>query len=84
WWGAVLALLVLVGIVGFVHFYSKFLMGQELGVSLDTVKGVVLFVTGITVYGFLIRVVSRLLMSTIHLQRDSEERAQLTYFYLSL
>lgn len=84
WWGAVLALLVLVGIVGFVHFYSKFLMGQELGISLDTVKGVVLFVAGITVYGFLIRVVSRLLMSTIHLQRDSEERAQLTYFYLSL
>ncbi|EOD5329025.1 DUF6161 domain-containing protein [Vibrio parahaemolyticus] len=84
WWGAVLVLLILVGIAGFVHFYSKFLMGQELGVSLDTVKGVVLFVTGITVYGFLIRVVSRLLMSTIHLQRDSEERAQLTYFYLSL
>ncbi|OOQ68165.1 hypothetical protein C1S86_11760 [Vibrio parahaemolyticus] len=83
-WGGVLTCLVLLGVAGFVHFYSKFLMGQELGVSLDTVKGVVLFVTGITVYGFLIRVVSRLLMSTIHLQRDSEERAQLTYFYLSL
>ncbi|ELP2650053.1 hypothetical protein R1U54_000106 [Vibrio fluvialis] len=83
-WGGILTLLILVGIAGFVHFYTSYLQGQELEVKLDTVKGIILFFSGITVYGFLIRVVSRLLMSATHLQRDSEERAQLTYFYLSL
>ncbi|MGY2573740.1 DUF6161 domain-containing protein [Vibrio sp. C8] len=83
-WGAILSVLVLVGVMWFAYLYSQFLVGQSLGVELDTVKGIVLFLTGITVYGFLIRVVSRLLMSAVHLQRDSEERAQLTYFYLAL
>lgn len=84
WWGGVLVLLILVGLIGFIHFYSLYLEGQKLEVELNTVKGIVLFISGITVYGFLIRVVSRLLMSATHLQRDSEERAQLTYFYLAL
>ena len=83
-WFGVLALLILVGVAGFVHFYSLYLQGQNTGVTFDTVKGIVLFVSGLTVYGFLIRVVSKMLMSATHLQRDSEERAQLTYFYLAL
>ncbi|EJG1066426.1 hypothetical protein C4G47_RS19150 [Vibrio parahaemolyticus O1] len=83
-WFGVLVLLILVGVAGFAHFYSLYLSGQDTGVTLDTVKGIVLFVSGITIYGFLIRVVSRMLMSATHLKRDSEERAQLTYFYLAL
>ena len=83
-WFGVLVLLILAGIAGFAHFYSLYLSGQDTGVTLDTVKGIVLFVSGITIYGFLIRVVSRMLMSATHLKRDSEERAQLTYFYLAL
>ncbi|WP_099607279.1 DUF6161 domain-containing protein [Vibrio coralliilyticus] len=83
-WFGVLALLILTGVAGFAHFYSLYLSGQDTGVTLDSVKGIVLFVSGITIYGFLIRVVSRMLMSATHLKRDSEERAQLTYFYLAL
>ncbi|MEH0741162.1 hypothetical protein H4F05_06505 [Vibrio cholerae] len=83
-WFGVLVLLILIGVAGFAHFYSQYLSGQDTGVTLDTVKGIVLFVSGITIYGFLIRVVSRMLMSATHLKRDSQERAQLTYFYLAL
>ncbi|EJB8451421.1 hypothetical protein MW332_001138 [Vibrio parahaemolyticus] len=83
-WFGLLAVLILAGVGGFAHFYSVYLSGQNTGVTLDTVKGIVLFVSGITVYGFLVRVVSRMLMSATHLKRDSEERAQLTYFYLAL
>ncbi|WP_019275482.1 DUF6161 domain-containing protein [Vibrio coralliilyticus] len=83
-WFGVLVLLILTGVAGFAHFYSLYLSGQDTGVTLDSVKGIVLFVSGITIYGFLIRVVSRMLMSATHLKRDSEERAQLTYFYLAL
>ncbi|HHF3010143.1 TPA: DUF6161 domain-containing protein [Vibrio diabolicus] len=83
-WFGVLVVLILTGVAGFAHFYSLYLSGQDTGVTLDTVKGIVLFISGITIYGFLIRVVSRMLMSATHLKRDSEERAQLTYFYLAL
>lgn len=83
-WFGILVVLILAGLAGFSHFYSVYLSGQDSGVNLDTVKGIVLFVSGITIYGFLIRVVAKMLMSATHLQRDSEERAQLTYFYLAL
>ncbi|UKA11695.1 DUF6161 domain-containing protein [Photobacterium damselae] len=83
-WGGVLFLLICIGLIGFFYLYSRFLIGQNLALRLDTVKGVVLFFTGITIYGFQIRVISKLLISSLHLQRDSEERAKLTYFYLSL
>lgn len=72
------------GVVAFFILYKYFLMGQELGVTLNTVKGIILFFTGITLYGFMIKVVSKLWMSSVHLQRDSEEREQLAHFYLAL
>ncbi|EHH1172759.1 TPA: hypothetical protein NKO81_001321 [Vibrio parahaemolyticus] len=72
------------GVVAFFILYKYFLMGQDLGVTLNTVKGIILFFTGITLYGFMIKVVSKLWMSSAHLQRDSEEREQLAHFYLAL
>ncbi|WP_165311030.1 DUF6161 domain-containing protein [Vibrio ziniensis] len=83
-YGVLLSAFVFVGLVVFFIFYRNFLEGHELGIQLDTIKGVVLFVTGIAVYGFFLRVLAKLFMSTTHLQRDAEERAQLTYFYLAL
>ena len=36
------------------------------------------------VYAFLVRILSRLALSSFHLMRDAKEREQLTYLYLSL
>ena len=79
-----LVLLVGIGLVGFFHFYSYYLNGQDLGIKLDTVKGLILFGTGAAVYTYLIRIASKLTFSSFHLHRDAQEREQLTYFYLAL
>lgn len=81
---ACLFILVGIGLVGFFHFYSYYLQGQDLSVKLDTVKGLILFGTGAAIYTYLIRIASKLTFSSFHLHRDAQEREQLTYFYLAL
>ena len=88
WEGTLLGLFILIllgfGLYYFVEFFTTWLQGQELAVKLDTLQGAVLFATGIAIYSFLIRVLSRLAFSSFHLMRDAEERKQLTYLYLAL
>ena len=83
-WGLVLVTTVVLGLYAFVEFYSSWLLGQKLGVELSTVQGVVMFGTGLAIYAFFVRAISRLTFSSFHLMRDSQERQQLTYLYLSL
>lgn len=83
WVGILLAFLI-AGLGGSGFFFSAWLRGQEIGVSLNTLQGVVIFGSIVAVYAFLIKVVSRLVFSSFHLMRDAEEREQLTYLYLSL
>jgi len=75
---------VVIGLMYFEDFFIAWLKGQEIGVKLNTIQGVVIFGTIVAVYAFLIRVLSRLTFSSFHLMRDAEEREQLTYLYLSL
>lgn len=86
--GLILSALIIVsvalGLIYFEGFFIAWLQGQELGVKLNTIQGVVIFGTIVAVYAFLIRVLSRLTFSSFHLMRDAEEREQLTYLYLSL
>ena len=70
------------GLLGFLIY--GWLQGQKIGVDLDTLHGVVFFGSIMAVYGFFIRVLSRLAFSSFHLMRDAKEREQLTYLYLSL
>lgn len=44
----------------------------------------IIFITFITFIAFCIRAVTKVMFSSFHLARDSEERHTLTYFYLSL
>lgn len=83
-WAGILLAFLISGLVGAGFFFSAWLQGQEVGVSLSTLQGAVLFASIAAVYAFLIKVVSRLAFSAFHLMRDSEEREQLTYLYLSL
>ncbi len=81
---AILFALSLIGVVIFYKFYGNYLAGQESKINLDTIKGIVLFGTGVASYAYLIRAVAKFTFSCFHLQRDAEEREQLTYLYLSL
>lgn len=76
--------MILLGLWYLSDFFSSWLQGEKIPIGLETLQGVVLFGSIITIYGFFIRVLSRLTFSAFHLMRDAEEREQLTYLYLSL
>ncbi|AJQ95487.1 DUF6161 domain-containing protein [Gynuella sunshinyii] len=83
-WSLALVFSMLLGFVYFYDFFIAWLKGQEIGVKLHTLQGIVIFGSIITVYAFLIKTISRLAFSAFHLMRDAEEREQLTYLYLAL
>ena len=83
-WSLALIALVVVGLLYFREFFLTWLRGQELGIKLHTVQGIILFGSIAAVYAYLIKVLSRLAFSAFHLMRDAEEREQLTHLYLAL
>lgn len=53
----------------------------------DHIKGIkwsLILITIVSIIVFIIRILAKLYMSSLHLSRDSEEREQLTHFYLAL
>ncbi len=53
----------------------------------DHIKGIkwsLILITIISIIAFIIRILAKLYMSSLHLSRDAEEREQLTHFYLAL
>lgn len=53
----------------------------------DTIKGIkwtLILITIVSLLVFVIRILAKLYMSSLHLSRDAEEREQLTHFYLAL
>lgn len=53
----------------------------------DHIKGIkwsLILITIISLFVFIIRILAKLHLSTLHLSRDAEEREQLTHFYLAL
>lgn len=83
-WMVMLVLFLGVGVILFSMLFVNWIMGQELGIKLNTVQGVVLFGSLLAIYAYLIRVLSKMTFSSYHLMRDAEERRQLTYLYLAL
>lgn len=79
-----IVILVVAGMLYFREFFLKWLSGKNVGLELNTIQGAILFGTFATVYAYLLKVLSKLAFSSLHLMRDAEEREQLTYLYLSL
>lgn len=52
--------------------------------EVGAIKGVVIFISILTSAAFLMRIISKLIFSSFHLQRDSEEREQLTIVFLAM
>lgn len=83
-WSIALIASILLGLVYFYDFFDSWLKGQAIAVKLNTLQGAVIFGSILAVYAFLVKTISKLTFSSFHLMRDSEEREQLTYLYLSL
>lgn len=81
---AIISLLVVVALQTGIDLFQSWLLGGETILSVKTLPGAVLFASIAAILGFALRALSRLAFSTFHLMRDSEEREQLTYLYLSL
>jgi len=50
----------------------------------DQIKFTILFITGIGVLTYLLNIISRIFLSSLHLLADIDERSNLTHFYISL
>lgn len=83
-WSVILGFILLIGIDSFAHFFKLWLKGQSLGIELHSLQGAVIFATILTIYAFLVKSISKMVFSSFHLQRDAEEREQLTHVYLAL
>ena len=78
-WTGILILSLVGGAFYFVDFF-EWLPRQQF----DIPQAIVVVGTILAVFGFLIKILSRLAFSSFHLMRDAEEREQLTHLYLAL
>ncbi|BCU63720.1 hypothetical protein F941_02782 [Acinetobacter bouvetii DSM 14964 = CIP 107468] len=83
-WSIFLVVVLGIGIAYFSYLFTHWLKGQEIALSLHSLQGAILLAVIISMFVFSIRVLSRLVFSSFHLQRDAEERQQLAYVYLAL
>lgn len=83
-WIAVLVFFLLLGVGLFSKYFLAWLGGQPSGLGLQSIEGILIFAAVLSTYAFLIKVLSKLTFSAFHLQRDAEEREQLTHLYLNL
>ncbi len=83
-WIWALGLVLVLGMAGFGYLFWEWLQMQETLIKLNSLQGVALLIVIISSYAFMIKAFSRLAFSSFHLQRDAEEREQLTHVYLAL
>lgn len=83
-WALLLALTITIGIAGFSYFFLQWLQENPKSLNLSTIEGAVIFAAILSSFVFATRTLSKLTFSAFHLQRDAEEREQLTHLYLAL
>ncbi|MEP5230454.1 MAG: DUF6161 domain-containing protein [Alloalcanivorax sp.] len=83
-WARLMVLVSLLAMTAAGAFFWTWLQQEPVPFGLHSLQGVALFGATAAAAVFLIRMLSRLAFSAFHLQRDAEERLQLTHLYLSL
>lgn len=83
WAGLLGATIIVAGFI-FVSLMTSWLHAYNTELKLNTLEGAVIFATILSVFAFAIKTLSKLTFSAFHLQRDAEEREQLTHLYLAL
>ncbi len=86
WWGAALVITTLLSAWLFVSLFGQLMESTKEIEKLSTQhwQGIIVLVAILSLVAFLIRTFGKLTFSSFHLQRDAEEREQLSYFYLAL
>jgi len=70
---------------GFLHYVSVLAQHPNVAPSgIHLFQSITGFIVAVGVVGYAMRVLGKLTLSAFHLQRDAEERAELTQFYLGL
>lgn len=83
-WAKILAWILGIGFFVFGTFFIMWIKSIEIGLTLNSMQGAVIFATVIAIYAYLVRSITKMVFSSFHLQRDAEEREQLTHVYLAL
>lgn len=85
WFAAILALVIAAstGLLS-AFFYQWINNGKPLPIGLHSLQGALLFASIASLIAYAIKTLARLTFSSFHLQRDSEERVELTHLYLAL
>ena len=83
-WAGILGATIIIAAVIFISLMSAWLNAYNTGLKLNTLEGAVIFAAILSVFAFAIKTLSKLTFSSFHLQRDAEEREQLTHLYLAL
>lgn len=83
-WAAILACVMFVAIMEYFDAFHVWMVGNKSAFELGSLQGITLFITTTSLVVFAVLTLSKLMLSAFHLQRDAEEREQLTYLYLSL
>lgn len=83
-WALLLGVTMIVGGIVFIRLMSAWLNAYNTELKLNTLEGAVIFAAILSLFAFAIKTISKLTFSSFHLQRDAEEREQLTHLYLAL
>ena len=82
--GLLIMVTVVIGLVAGGYLFNIWLSHEKLPLDLTSLQGVLITITVLAIYAYILRLLSRLTFSSFHLMRDAEEREQLTYLYLAL
>lgn len=82
--GGLIIVMVVAGLCEGIHLFDLWLSNEKLPINLASLQGVLITITVLAIYAYLLRILSRMTFSSFHLMRDAEEREQLTYLYLAL
>ena len=83
-WGILLGVIVFSGIGLFSGFFYKWLGSHDMPVKLSSIQGIVVFGVILALFTVAIRMVSKMMLSSLHSKHDAEERVNLVYLYLAL
>lgn len=71
-------------LVYFMEFFFGWLHGEPTSLNVGSLQGAIILGSIAAIYAFMMRVLTKLIFSSLHLMRDTKEREHLTYLYLSL
>lgn len=84
-WAVVLGITLLTGLLLLATMFTLWIKNwQPIPLQMSSFQGIIIFGAFLATFAYGVRSISRLLFSSFHLMRDSQEREQLTHVYLAL